>query len=633
MAEKSISLPVSPNSNDSNLVNSRRSSLGNLSSSKRGESFLPHYLRASTGSCHDLCKYGRKHEFEEKARRPIRKILKKPSYGQGSLEVQPQRDKTSAVKVKPSAKSSTLATNTPEVIKRELPTKSIGNKISSCNEVLDERTSDEALLAKLVDPKTPLLREVVIKEKKNGLSADFSIDGQSSISNETYDKKKNKQLEQENKKRPVIRRNTSSDLRSHSSKITSKQVLSSPSKKLEVLLHRSSSKAKELNYSSKHTCSISSPSSGKLGVSSRKDFTEDMNFNLNRASSLKLKLSSPGALRVSSAKNNSDVIKTQTTGSSRTSVKKIQAYGRASSSPKSSSGGIAIGPASPRASHRVANLNARKHSSLKVASSLKNRNKLDRLDAEQPKPKSSKADLPKNDEVQEKTLHVIKIETDNKYLGCDCNENISVELSRSPLASPDSHPFPKSPISLNPDEDDEEESDYTVSEAEYDSITDNDEIEHSREGVTYKGENKLGRMKDGTIPPGHKDEQPVKLHFRRGKVVEIQSAHDGPRKLKFRRGRVLGDDQTLKAGARISFRRKVAEGITNEKKSDAEKVTLRHQEDVHRRKDAQGLFNNVIEETASKLVESRKSKVKALVGAFETVIYLQDGKPSPNVGS
>ncbi|GJT56825.1 ribonuclease H-like domain-containing protein [Tanacetum coccineum] len=40
------------------------------------------------------------------------------------------------------------------------------------------------------------------------------------------------------------------------------------------------------------------------------------------------------------------------------------------------------------------------------------------------------------------------------------------------------------------------------------------------------------------------------------------------------------------------------------------------------RKDAHGLLNNIIEETASKLAESRKSKVKALVGAFETVISL-----------
>ncbi|XP_047962057.1 polygalacturonase At1g48100-like [Salvia hispanica] len=63
-----------------------------------------------------------------------------------------------------------------------------------------------------------------------------------------------------------------------------------------------------------------------------------------------------------------------------------------------------------------------------------------------------------------------------------------------------------------------------------------------------------------------------------------------------------------------------------------QKVVLKHQ-DVQRKKDAQGLLNNVIEETASKLVVSRKSKVKALVGAFETVISLQESKPSTQVVS
>ncbi|PHT28190.1 hypothetical protein CQW23_32212 [Capsicum baccatum] len=51
--------------------------------------------------------------------------------------------------------------------------------------------------------------------------------------------------------------------------------------------------------------------------------------------------------------------------------------------------------------------------------------------------------------------------------------------------------------------------------------------------------------------------------------------------------------------------------------------TLRHQ-DVQEKKDVQGLLNNVIEETASELVETGKSKVKPLVGAFETVISLHN---------
>ncbi|XP_073145425.1 uncharacterized protein [Henckelia pumila] len=98
---------------------------------------------------------------------------------------------------------------------------------------------------------------------------------------------------------------------------------------------------------------------------------------------------------------------------------------------------------------------------------------------------------------------------------------------------------------------------------------------------------------------------PVKLKFKSGKVVDTQSDKDTPRRLKFRRAKI----NTTNVGI------------------SSLKVVLKHR-DVQGRKDTQGLFNNVIEETASKLVKSRKSKVKALVGAFETVISLQDGKPS-----
>ncbi|PHT56160.1 hypothetical protein CQW23_04646 [Capsicum baccatum] len=79
----------------------------------------------------------------------------------------------------------------------------------------------------------------------------------------------------------------------------------------------------------------------------------------------------------------------------------------------------------------------------------------------------------------------------------------------------------------------------------------------------------------------------VKLKFRRGKIVDLQQETSSPRRLTFRWGR----------------------------------------HDVQEKKDMQGLLNNVIEETTSKLVETEKSKVKALVGAFETVTFLHN-KPS-----
>ncbi|KAI3784887.1 hypothetical protein L1987_43995 [Smallanthus sonchifolius] len=142
-----------------------------------------------------------------------------------------------------------------------------------------------------------------------------------------------------------------------------------------------------------------------------------------------------------------------------------------------------------------------------------------------------------------------------------------------------------------------------------------------------------------------KDDAAAKLRFRRGKVLDLQSENNGPRRLKFRRRVIEGNEdgqnisrktyknKTLdlqnedkQRASRISFEKKyVAE--TNDSKNGPESIVLKRQGEQEK-KDGQGLLNNVIEETASKLVESRKSKVKALVGAFETVISLQDGKPS-----
>ncbi|KAM0033484.1 putative Calmodulin-binding domain, plant [Helianthus debilis subsp. tardiflorus] len=143
-----------------------------------------------------------------------------------------------------------------------------------------------------------------------------------------------------------------------------------------------------------------------------------------------------------------------------------------------------------------------------------------------------------------------------------------------------------------------------------------------------------------------KDDAAVKLRFRRGKILDLKSENNSPRRLKFRRRVIDGkeDGQNIsrktyknktldvqnedqKRASRRSFEKKYVEETNELNNNGAETVVLKHQAEQEK-KDAQGLLNNVIEETASKLVESRKSKVKALVGAFETVISLQDGKPS-----
>jgi hypothetical protein len=163
---------------------------------------------------------------------------------------------------------------------------------------------------------------------------------------------------------------------------------------------------------------------------------------------------------------------------------------------------------------------------------------------------------------------------------------------------------------------------------------------------------------------------PRKLTFRRGKVIEIQpQSNNIARRLKFRPVRLLGDDirrdvngtrkrtvtdkevddgelhsaniktekvdlkqQTVERSKNGSFGRRIS-GVDRSRiygsKSGSEKVVLRHQNVEGKKKQNPGLYNNVIEETASKLTELRKSKVKALVGAFETVISLD----SPREGA
>ncbi|KAI3463921.1 hypothetical protein Pfo_020584 [Paulownia fortunei] len=111
----------------------------------------------------------------------------------------------------------------------------------------------------------------------------------------------------------------------------------------------------------------------------------------------------------------------------------------------------------------------------------------------------------------------------------------------------------------------------------------------------------------GRVIPEEKESSPRKLKFRRGKVLEIQNENDGSM------------DKSL--------RRLVSDGEFIHKKNDSSRGALRRQA-VEQKNRNPGLLNAVIEETASKLVKMRKSKVKALVGAFESVINIQDSESS-----
>lgn len=170
--------------------------------------------------------------------------------------------------------------------------------------------------------------------------------------------------------------------------------------------------------------------------------------------------------------------------------------------------------------------------------------------------------------------------------------------------------------------------------------------EHSLSGTIQK-KNQCTSSKEGekrrprkpqVVPTASGSSSPYKLKFKRGKVIELRAAESvGPRRLRFRRGRDLGEKPSGEVMKRI-FRRKRDIVDANDFKSEthdfmlkkgnteSNDVKLKHRS-LQGNKKIPALFNHVIEETASKLVETT-SMVKALVGAFETVISLQESKPA-----
>ncbi|CAN7141573.1 unnamed protein product [Brassica rapa subsp. narinosa] len=115
------------------------------------------------------------------------------------------------------------------------------------------------------------------------------------------------------------------------------------------------------------------------------------------------------------------------------------------------------------------------------------------------------------------------------------------------------------------------------------------------------------------------------VSFRKGKVLEPKQEDSTPTSIKFKK-RVVQEPKLRSDGnkKKKSLKKDVGKMSSyNSGEGKREKVVLRHRK-VEAKKKLQTLFNNVIEETVSKLEEVRKSKVKALVGAFETVISLQD---------
>ncbi|CAL1381542.1 unnamed protein product [Linum trigynum] len=116
---------------------------------------------------------------------------------------------------------------------------------------------------------------------------------------------------------------------------------------------------------------------------------------------------------------------------------------------------------------------------------------------------------------------------------------------------------------------------------------------------------------------------------RRGSILNVGNHHinidELPRKLKFRPCRVTEFKKGCGRREEINRRVMFADVV------DYKKVVLRHQEMQADKVLTQASINNMIEEIVSKLVEDKKSKVKALVGAFESLNTLHNSKVIPTL--
>ncbi|GMJ04112.1 hypothetical protein like AT5G39380 [Hibiscus trionum] len=563
MAVESFSSSMTPDVTRINRGNLRRNSLAGPANSRERPISL--YRRASIGTYHDFCKPGMKHdESEEKARLPFpKRIIKKSLEKQNLFEISdsPQRKKASAVVSKSSPTSETRIPRMSEVTKLRTSTESPGGDKPIENKLL------------LIKQKASVVN---LKAKPSPSSRSYSFDTSDIINLEVPMNSSDGKISRENKKKPMRKLKSSPELKSDLSDAgkVMRHNGTLPSRRVQVSSKKVPSKANEESFRKQPSTSLKPKSQARKPLPAAP-------FEV---------------LRVRRQSGTSDMKTGKTTATSKVALEVVSPSHRASLSRRASLSG-------------AISLSAKKNRNLKVVLPRKNHNEVGNAKTEQLFDEHVESN---GDILEEKTLYVIKLETENVVLESDKNENCAAEMSPPAL----------------------DESEYNVTKAKYDSDSafNEDKTVNMEEADISEIENGGIPIKYGTVFTDDNHCQPVKLSFRRGTVVDIQSDNDCPRQLEFRQGSVLGENENSTTEGHITFTRREVDGDTNDNEPGEGTVVLRHQ-DVVEKQDGKGLFNIIIEETANKLVEARRSKVKALVGAFETVISLQETKPSSNTVS
>lgn len=602
-------LPCYRNSSTSsyNGGNARRQSTGKLHSPDSGQDVIPHYMRASTGSCHDFCKYGKKHSSEAKPWHPLSKRKNKlPADEQSPARtLVGEAKKETPVKQKSSTPPGSVLGEKKKVTgvdqKSSTPP---GSMLGEAKKriVVKQKTSTtsgsslgEAKKGIFVKqkPSTPPGSMLEEGKKVNVVNQEPSAPQESLLE----DEKKVAVVEQKPASPPgsmqggvdeltVVEQNSSASLENmleEGEKVTAdEQELSSPSgsvlgegKKVTLVNQKPSAPpgsmlghGKKLNVVDQRP----SPKVHSLEPSEiiKKKAPLQAKLKMVKSSSKILGGVDAGGRKVGAVDS-----RKQTTVSKVSAEKSLKSP-TLSCSPKSSSVKPLI-------------LRARNIKSLKLLTPLKDQKKMRKDGTNKLNP----------EKVLENTSQIIKVKASRKSLPQSQSRLLSNEKDKKLVVK---------------------SADSAL--AKYTSST--EKLSHTAEAETVGKNQKKTLRKGKTGASNDNNPSVVKLKFRRGKVLDLQQESNSPRRLTFIRGRSMGESQDSNVRKRI-FKKKGVDDRSNTI-PNSRKIVLRHQ-DVQEKKDVQVLLNNVIEETASKLVETRKSKVKALVGAFETVISLQD-KPS-----
>lgn len=622
-AHKVLPFYRNSSSTSNNGGNTRRQSTGKLHSPDSGQHVLPHYLRASTGSCHDFCKYGKKHSSEPKPWHSLSKRKNKlPADEQSPAQaLVGEAKKGTSVKQKPSTPPGSVLGEKKKVTGvDQKPSTSPGSMLGESKKriVVKQNTfttsgssQGEAKKGMLVKKKPPTPpRSMLEEEKKVDVINQKPSAPQESI---LEDDKKVAMVEQKPSSPPgsiqggvdevtVVDQNSSASLESMLGEgeimTAVEQKLSTPSgsalvagekvtlvnqkssappgsmlgqgNKLNVVDQRPPSKVHSLEPSEmikkKATLPPKSVHSLKLDSSSYK-----MPETEKKMKPVLVKHSPPEQTKLKMVKSSSKILGGEDAGFRKVGAVNSRKQKIVSKVSGEKSLKIPTHSCSPKSSSvKPLILRARNSISLKLLSPLKDQNKMWRDGTNKPKSAS------------QSQSHLLSTEVDKKVAKSAGSASGKYTSSSKKLLH--------------------------IAEAETD------------------GKNQKKTLRKGKTAVSN-DQNPsvVKLKFRRGKVIDLQPETSSPRRLTFRLGRHMGESQDSNIRKR-NFRKKGVDDDGSNTIPNSRKIVLRHQ-DVQEKKDVQGLLNNVIEETASKLVETRKSKVKALVGAFETVISLQD-KPS-----